>query len=84
MSRPHMIDEAGWERFAAAHSIGDVLRGEVVSVLPFGAFVRVDEGIDGLAPIVQWPALPAAGTVLAVRIVAIDAERRRVAFGPAA
>lgn len=83
MSRPHMIDEAGWARFAAAHGVGDLVSGEVVTVLPFGAFIRVDEGIDGLAPVSRWPAIPVAGTVLTVRIEAIDERRRRVAFGPA-
>ena len=56
--------------------------GDVVDVVPFGAFVRVD-GVDGFAPQSTWPALPAVGSRVPVRIVAIDADRHRFAVDPA-
>ena len=84
MSRPmHSVDEAAWQRFVARHGVGDVVDGEVVSVVPFGAFVRVGEGVDGLAPQSSWPALPAAGSHIRVRIAAVDADNHRVSFTPA-
>jgi small subunit ribosomal protein S1 len=84
MSRPtHSIDEAGWARFAAAHVVGDVVDGHVVSVVPFGAFIRIGEGVDGLAPSSHWSTLPELAARLPVRILAIDVANRRVALEPA-
>jgi small subunit ribosomal protein S1 len=84
MSRPiHSINEAGWSALVAQHGVGDVLDGHVVSVVPFGAFVRVGDGVDGLAPQSLWPTLPELGSRIRVRITAIDADNRRVALGPA-
>jgi ribosomal protein S1 len=84
MSRPiHSVDEAGWAEFIARYGVGDVIDGQVVHVAPFGAFIRVGNGVDGLAPQASWPNLPEPGSRIAVRIVAIDADNRRVAFVPA-
>jgi small subunit ribosomal protein S1 len=37
-----------WETFFQQHHVGDVLRGKVLRVASFGAFVEVAEGIEGL------------------------------------
>ena len=37
-----------WEEFFSQHQVGDVLRGKVVRVTSFGAFVELEEGIEGL------------------------------------
>ena len=42
--------EEGWQRFAAAYQIGDVLECTVVSVVPFGTFVEVGDAVHGLLP----------------------------------
>jgi ribosomal protein S1 len=78
----HSIDEAAWARFVARHCVGDVVGGRVVSVVPFGAFIRA-EGIDGFAPQSQWPSLPGPDADVEVTIEAIDPANRRVAFSPA-
>jgi small subunit ribosomal protein S1 len=79
MSRHTSAD--AWAEFAARHGVGDVVEGDVVSVEPFGAFVRVGE-VDGLAPTVEWPVLPEVGATVRVRILAVDLDRQRAAFGP--
>ncbi len=73
--------EDAWAEFAARYGVGDVVQGDVVSVEPFGAFVRVGD-VDGLAPTVEWPVLPEVGATVRVRILAVDLDRRRAAFGP--
>src|SRR5918911_646793 len=40
--------EDPWQQFARTHAIGQVVPGKVTKLVPFGAFVRVDEGIEGL------------------------------------
>lgn len=37
-----------WESFFASHHIGDVVRGKVLRVAAFGAFVEIAEGVEGL------------------------------------
>ena len=55
--------------------VGDVITTQVTHVAPFGAFVKLTDGISGLL-VTNDP--PAAGTRLDVRVEAVDAERRRV------
>jgi small subunit ribosomal protein S1 len=37
-----------WETFFETHHVGDILRGKVLRVASFGAFVEIAEGIEGL------------------------------------
>jgi small subunit ribosomal protein S1 len=37
-----------WEQFFTSHHVGDSVRGRVVRHAPFGVFVELDEGIEGL------------------------------------
>ncbi|MBI4473793.1 MAG: 30S ribosomal protein S1 [Acidobacteria bacterium] len=37
-----------WEQFFTNHGIGDLVRGRIVRHAPFGVFVELDEGIEGL------------------------------------
>jgi ribosomal protein S1 len=64
-----------WEDFVARHGIGDLVDGEVTKVLPFGAFIRVADGFDGLLVGQDRPDL---GSTVSVRIADIDHEKRRM------
>lgn len=37
-----------WEEFFSKHQVGDVVQGKVVRLTNFGAFVEIEEGIEGL------------------------------------
>jgi small subunit ribosomal protein S1 len=80
---PHVINEAGWAQFVAQHEVGDVVVGQVVSIVPFGAFIRLGEEVDGLAPKPMRPSRPELGSQVAVRIAAIDQDGRRFSAHPA-
>jgi len=43
--------EDPWQAFARTHGINQVVPGEVTKLVPFGAFIRVFEGIEGLVHI---------------------------------
>ncbi len=45
--------EEPWEVFLKDYKVGDVIDGEVVNILDFGAFVRVIKGVDGLLHVSQ-------------------------------
>lgn len=65
--------------FARRHRAGDVLDGTVTKVVPFGVFVRVADGVEGLLRDVPGGEVR-AGDAVTVVVGEIDAERRRVAF----
>ena len=42
-----------WDLAAEKYAVGDVIHGKVVRIVPFGAFVEVEKGIDGLVHVSQ-------------------------------
>ena len=42
-----------WELAADKYAEGDVIHGKIVRIVPFGAFVEVEKGIDGLVHVSQ-------------------------------
>ncbi len=80
--------EDPWQAFARTHTIGQVATGKVTKLVPFGAFVRVFEGIEGLIHIselaerhVEIPEqVVRVDDEIMVKIIDIDLERRRVSL----
>lgn len=80
--------EDPWQAFARTHTIGQVTSGKVTKLVPFGAFVRVFEGIEGLIHIselaerhVEIPEqVVRVDDEIMVKIIDIDLERRRVSL----
>ena len=42
-----------WEVFIKEYKVGDIVEGTVVNILDFGAFIRLDFGVDGLVHVSQ-------------------------------
>ncbi len=80
--------EDPWAVYARTHAIGQIVPGKVTKLVPFGAFVRVYDGIEGLVHIselaVRHVELPeqvvAADEEVFVKIIDIDLERRRISL----
>ena len=80
--------EDPWQHFARTHQIGQVVPGAVTKLVPFGAFVRVEEGIEGLVHIselaerhVEMPEqVVQVGNEIFVKVIDIDLERRRISL----
>ena len=80
--------EDPWQQFARTHQIGQVVPGKVTKLVPFGAFVRVDEGIEGLVHIselaerhVEIPEqVVQVGDEIFVKVIDIDLDRRRISL----
>jgi small subunit ribosomal protein S1 len=43
-----------WEDFFSRHKVGDTLEGKIVRLTNFGAFVELDEGIEGLIHVSEF------------------------------
>lgn len=75
-----------WAEFAAAHKVDELVYGRVTKLVPFGAFIQVADGIEGLVHISelsdQHVDLPEQVVVpneeLWVKIIDIDLSRRRI------
>jgi len=80
--------EDPWAVYARTHAIGQIVPGKVTKLVPFGAFVRVYDGIEGLVHIselaVRHVELPeqvvSADEDVFVKIIDIDLERRRISL----
>jgi small subunit ribosomal protein S1 len=80
--------EDPWNLFAREHAVGEVVDGEVTKLVPFGAFVKVADGIEGLVHIselaerhVEVPeAVVNVGDKIEVKVIDIDTVRRRISL----
>jgi len=75
-----------WSRVAAAYEVGQLVRGTVTQLANFGAFARIEDGIEGLIHVselvddrVSHPKqVVSEGDDLLLRIIRIDPQRRRM------
>jgi small subunit ribosomal protein S1 len=80
--------EDPWKEFERRYKAGEVIEGEVTKLVPFGAFVRVAEGIEGLVHISELSEshvesaeeIAQVGDRVRVRVVDVDVSRRRVSL----
>jgi small subunit ribosomal protein S1 len=77
-----------WQEFAGSHEVGQLVYGRVTKLVPFGAFVQVGDGIEGLVHISEMSAhhveapeqVVTPGEELWVKIIDLDLERRRISL----
>jgi small subunit ribosomal protein S1 len=79
-----------WEKVAERYPPGTVLTGKVCNLTNYGAFVEIEEGIDGLLHVgdmswvrkVSYPCeVVTKGDQTTCVVLSVDPERRRVALG---
>ena len=77
-----------WNIFKSQYAVGDIASVKIVSMMPFGAFAEIIDGVDGLIHISQIAlkriAKPAdmleIGQIVDVRITEIDDEKKKVSL----
>ena len=75
-----------WELVADKYHAGDVIKGKVVRIVSFGAFVEVEKGVDGLVHVSQisneWLDNPTSalkvGDEVEAKILEIDTEKEKM------
>ena len=73
-----------WTTVEQRYSPGQLVNGVVTKIAPFGAFARIEDGIEGLihqselTPGIDPKSILYEGAQLQLRILRIDAERRRL------
>jgi small subunit ribosomal protein S1 len=75
-----------WSRVAANYEVGQLVRGTVTQLANFGAFARIEDGIEGLIHVSELiddrithpKQVVSEGQDLLLRIIRIDPQRRRM------
>ena len=79
-----------WDEVEAKYPLGEVIKGRVRNLTNYGAFIELEEGIDGLLHVsdMSWTRkishpneMLEKGQELQCKILAVDIERRRIALG---
>ena len=74
-----------WEEVEKRYSVGDEVEGKVISIKDFGAFIELEEGLNGLLHIsdMSWAytrtpqEVLSENEVIKVRILGIDKEKKK-------
>jgi small subunit ribosomal protein S1 len=80
--------EDPWKEFERKYQAGEIIDGQVTKLVPFGAFVRVAQGIEGLVHIselsdqhVDTPeSVLSVGEQVRVKVIEVDVPRRRISL----
>ncbi len=80
--------EDPWKEFERKYQAGEIIEGQVTKLVPFGAFVRVAAGIEGLVHIselseqhVDSPeSVLSVGDQVRVKVIEVDVARRRISL----
>jgi small subunit ribosomal protein S1 len=74
-----------WTTVEQRYQVGQLVTGTITKIAPFGAFARIEDGVEGLIHLSELPAgqqdpkaVLKEGQEVQVRILRIDAERRRL------
>jgi small subunit ribosomal protein S1 len=79
-----------WEEAEYKYPVGAIVRGRVVSIPDYGAFVELEDGIEGLVHIsemtwnkrVKHPSkLVQVGDVIEAKVLGMDIENKRISLG---
>jgi len=78
-----------WTNVKEKYSVGDEVEGKVIKIKDFGAFVEIEEGLNGLLHIsemtwayVKDPSeIVSDGEVLKLRILEIEPEKKKMSLG---
>ena len=75
-----------WTEIGTRYKEGDVIKGNVTRVVPFGAFVQVEGGVEGIIPNVELPrnrmskggAPIAVGEEVEIKVLSVRPEERKM------
>jgi small subunit ribosomal protein S1 len=84
------VEENPWERVAEKYPPGSVVKGKVRNIANYGAFVEIEEGIDGLLHVsdLSWTKkighpseVLKKGEEIQAVVLSVDQEKQRIALG---
>ena len=79
-----------WMKIDEKYSIGSYINGKIVNIVDYGAFIKIDENIEGLLHVsdMSWTKkiknpseILAVGEAIKVKVLNIDKNNRKILFG---
>ncbi len=79
-----------WEELAERYPEGTIVEGKVVNIVNYGAFVEIEDGVDGLIHIsdfswtkrIKHPSeMVKKGDVIKCKVLNVDKEKKRISLG---
>ncbi|OQX87119.1 30S ribosomal protein S1 [candidate division KSB1 bacterium 4484_87] len=79
-----------WENVAEKYPVGSVVKGKVVNISDYGAFVELEKGVEGLIHIsemswtqhIKHPSkVLTVGEIVETKILSIDPEEKKISLG---
>lgn len=84
------LENDPWAGVASKFQIGDVYKGKVTNITDYGAFVELEDGIEGLVHVseMSWTRknvhpgkIISTSQEVEVKVLEVDAEKRRISLG---
>lgn len=72
------LEENPWEKVKEGYTVGGEVQGVVTKITPFGAFVEVAEGIEGLIHVSETVGPLKVGENVVARIISFEPEKQRL------
>ena len=79
-----------WDEVESKYAVGNVVKGRIVNIMPYGAFVEIEQGVEGLIHVseMSWTKrVTKAGDVVSVGeeveavVLDIDKEGKKISLG---
>ncbi|MBI3318772.1 MAG: 30S ribosomal protein S1 [Candidatus Omnitrophica bacterium] len=79
-----------WDQLEGRYPVGSRIKGKVVSLMPYGAFVELEKGLEGLVHISEfsWTKRPShpselvqVGSEVECVVLSVDRENQKIALG---
>ncbi len=84
------LEKDPWEAVAGKYKVGDVKKGVVTNITDYGAFVELEDGIEGLVHVseMSWTRknvhpgkIVSTSEEVEVKVLEVDPEKRRISLG---
>lgn len=74
------LTENPWEGVESRYKVGQKVKGVVSKIVPFGAFIKVDKGLDGLLHVSQTNGPLNVGDEVEALVLVIDSENQKLSL----
>jgi len=84
------LENDPWEAVADKYKVGEIYKGKVTNITDYGAFVELEDGIEGLVHVseMSWTRknvhpgkIVSTSEEVEVKVLEVDADKRRISLG---
>ncbi len=84
------LESDPWQNVAEKFKVGDICKGKVTNITDYGAFVELEDGIEGLVHVseMSWTRknvhpgkIVSTSQEVEVKVLEVDADKRRISLG---